>query len=75
MADSRPPVERNIPPAFLLRIGNPIVRAVLRSPLHRILSRHVVLLTVTGRKSGRAYTVPVGRHIENGVLTVAAHGT
>jgi hypothetical protein len=34
-----------------------------------------MLLTVTGRKSGRAYTVPVGRHQEGGALTVGARGT
>ena len=75
MGASRPPVEERIPPALLLRIGNPIVRGVLRSPLHRLLSGHVVLLTVTGRRSGRTYTVPVGRHFEDGALTVAARGT
>ena len=75
MAASRPPVEERIPPALLLRIGNPIVRRVLRSPLHRLLSKHLVLVTVTGRRSGRTHTVPVGRHVEDGTLTVAAHGT
>jgi F420H(2)-dependent quinone reductase len=75
MDASRPPVEERIPPARLLRIVNPILRGLLRSPLHRLLSKQVVLLTVTGRKSGRAYTIPVGRHLEGGTLTVAARGT
>jgi len=39
---------------------NPLVAAVLRSPLHFLLSRGLVLLTVTGRHSGRRYAIPVG---------------
>lgn len=38
---------------------NPVVRALLRSPLHRLLSGRLMLLTFTGRKSGRRYTTPV----------------
>ena len=32
----------------------------MRSPLHRVLSGRLVLLTFYGRKSGRRYTTPVG---------------
>jgi deazaflavin-dependent oxidoreductase (nitroreductase family) len=32
----------------------------LRSPLHRLLSGRLALLTFYGRKSGRRYTTPVG---------------
>ena len=41
---------------------NPMIKVLLRSPLHRILSKQVMLLSVTGRRTGRTYTVPVGRH-------------
>jgi deazaflavin-dependent oxidoreductase (nitroreductase family) len=44
---------------FLNRVGNPVVRALLRSPLHGLLSRNVMLMTVTGRRSGRRFTLPV----------------
>ena len=33
------------------RTGNPVVRLVLRSPLHRLLSRRTALITVTRRSS------------------------
>jgi hypothetical protein len=33
---------------------------VLRSPLHGLLSRRTALITVTGRRSGREFTFPVG---------------
>lgn len=74
-AGPHPPVEERLPPATLLRIANPMVKALLRSPLHRVLDRQVVLLTVTGRRSGREYTVPVGRHQEGDTLVVLAEGT
>jgi hypothetical protein len=38
---------------------DPIITALLRSPLHWPLSRRFVLLRVTGRRSGRAFTLPV----------------
>jgi hypothetical protein len=42
------------------RVVNPLVGAVLRSPAHRLLSGRLMLLTVTGRRTGRALTFPVG---------------
>jgi deazaflavin-dependent oxidoreductase (nitroreductase family) len=33
---------------------------LLRSPLHPLLSFGLMLITVTGRRSGRRYTIPVG---------------
>jgi hypothetical protein len=48
------------PFALLNRTGNPIVGALLRSPLHRLISRQLALITVTGRKSRREYTFPTG---------------
>jgi hypothetical protein len=43
----------------LNRVVNPVVRAVLRSRLHPLLSRRLVLLRVTGRRSGRTFELPV----------------
>ncbi len=41
-------------------IGNALVGGVLRSPLHRTLSRSLLLLTYRGRRTGKEYTIPVG---------------
>jgi F420H(2)-dependent quinone reductase len=41
------------------RFINPFVKAVLRSRFHGLLSASLVLLTYTGRRSGRRYTLPV----------------
>jgi hypothetical protein len=38
---------------------NPIMIWILRSPFHKMLSGSIVLLTITGRKSGRSIEVPV----------------
>lgn len=39
---------------------NGVVDFVLRSRFHWILSRGLALITVTGRRTGRRYTIPVG---------------
>ena len=44
---------------WILRAWNPIMRALLGSPLHWPLSRWFALLSWSGRKSGRRYTTPV----------------
>lgn len=38
---------------------NPIIAALLRSPLHAILSGQMMLITYTGRRSGKRFTTPV----------------
>src|SRR5436309_15491357 len=41
------------------RVVNPALGAILRSPAHRLASGRLALITYTGRKSGREYTIPV----------------
>ena len=41
------------------RIGNVFIGAILRSPFHAMLSQNTLLLTFTGRASGKRYTTPV----------------
>jgi len=38
---------------------NVFMEAVLRSPLHSLISKNFMLLTYTGRKSGKPYSLPV----------------
>ena len=40
-------------------VVNRIVRAILRSPFHRVLSSHVLVLTFSGRSTGRVYALPL----------------
>ncbi len=41
------------------RLYNPIVVSLLRSPLHGVMSKSVMLLTYRGRRSAREFTTPV----------------
>jgi deazaflavin-dependent oxidoreductase (nitroreductase family) len=56
--------------AILNRTGNTVVRALLRTPLHRVASGRIALITVTGRRSGRAYTFPVGYSQDGDRVTI-----
>jgi deazaflavin-dependent oxidoreductase (nitroreductase family) len=72
---ARPAVEDARPPKAVLKLVNPVMRGLLRSGLHRLASKNFMLLTVTGRKSGRSYTLPVSRHEQtDGTLVVSAAG-
>jgi len=50
--------------------GNDFMSWVLRSPFHGILSNGMMLITVTGCKTGRKFTTPVGYYEEGGYLWV-----
>jgi deazaflavin-dependent oxidoreductase (nitroreductase family) len=54
-------------------IGNALVGGVLRSPLHRTMSRSLLLLTYRGRRTGKEYTIPVGyaRYADDELVVIA----
>jgi hypothetical protein len=56
----------------LTHVVNPVVVALLRSPAHRLISRHVAVIEVTGRRSGRRLRVPVDYARADGHLAVAS---
>lgn len=56
-AETRGPRE---PPPAVFRLVNPLMKLLLRSPLHGLVSKRLMLLTMTGRKSGKQYSIPVG---------------
>jgi F420H(2)-dependent quinone reductase len=53
-------IRRSTPPQRMINTLNPIVRAVLRSPLHRTVDSALLTLHVVGRRTGRRYDIPVG---------------
>ena len=57
----------------LNRLDNPFVKLLLRSPLHGLSSKSVMLLTFTDRKSGRFYSTPVGYSRTGDTLTVITY--
>ena len=44
---------------------NRVTRPMLRSPAHGVLSDKLLLLTVTGRRSGRRFSIPMN-YLEQG---------
>jgi hypothetical protein len=53
-----------------VKMGNPLVRMLLGSPLHGMLDDSFLVLHLTGRKTGRRYDIPVGYVDLEGKLTV-----
>lgn len=43
---------------------------MLSSPLHPLVSRQLTLITVTGRRTGREHTLPVGYKLNGERLTI-----
>jgi deazaflavin-dependent oxidoreductase (nitroreductase family) len=76
MTATNPEVQSGPPmPRIMYQIANPVVGAVLRSPLHSMMSGRLILLTFTGRKSGKFYTLPVGYLQEENRLYIFTHSS
>ena len=43
----------------MVRYFNPVARFLLATPLHSLMSGRLMLLSFTGRRTGRSYTTPV----------------
>lgn len=71
--------DKSIPAMARAHLVNPVVRALLCSPAHRMLSGSLLLLDYTGRRSGHRYVLPVGyaRASAGGdlVVVVGQHAT
>lgn len=53
------PISETKPPGAIFKVVNPIMRRVLRSPKAKI-GDAILLLTFTGRTTGKKFTTPVG---------------
>lgn len=52
---------------------NQAMKLALRSPVHGMVSRTILLLTFTGRKSGKTYTTPVSYSQSGDQVTIFTH--
>jgi hypothetical protein len=52
---TQPETTRRRPPEFM----NTLMKTLLRSPFHGLMSKNVMLVTFTGRKTGKQYSTPV----------------
>lgn len=64
-----PTVKAGQPPQNMMKVMNVVMKTVLRSPLHRLVGDGLMLVTFTGRKSGKKFTTPTSNlHGEDGLI-------
>jgi hypothetical protein len=64
-------VRGRLPFLAMNRTINPALRMVLRSPAHRVASGRFALITYTGRRTRREYTIPVLYRDKGDEVTIA----
>jgi deazaflavin-dependent oxidoreductase (nitroreductase family) len=52
---------------------NQAMKFILRSPVHGMISKSILLITFTGRNSGKRYTTPVSYSQVDGQVTIFTH--
>jgi hypothetical protein len=63
MAEQSLAIEAGHPPSALLRLVNPILSFLLRTPLAGPARKQLMVLSFTGRKTGRRYSIPLSAHV------------
>jgi hypothetical protein len=58
---------------FFVRLQNPLMKWLLQSPLHGLVSSWYLLIHVCGRKSGQIYTTPVQYKQVGNTLTIISN--
>jgi hypothetical protein len=67
-------ITRRIPPQRLIDAINPVVRGLAGSRLHGLVDDQVLVMHVTGRRTGRRYDIPVGfADLGDELLVVTQH--
>jgi hypothetical protein len=75
MTEQSSPISISHPPDAVLRVVNPIMKLLLRTPFAGAARNQFMVLHFTGRKSGRAYSIPVSAHLIDGTLYAMAAAT
>jgi hypothetical protein len=60
-------------PRWAYGIVNPVMKTILNTPFHGLLSKNLMVLNFKGRKSGTPYSIPVGYVQEGNRLTLFSH--
>jgi hypothetical protein len=63
MAEQSPAIDVGHPPSALLRLVNPILSFLLRTPLAGPARKQLMVLSFSGRKTGRPYSIPLSAHV------------
>ena len=72
MAEQSAAVIPSHPPEAIMRVMNPLLRKLLPTPVAGGARRQFMVLSFTGRKSGRQFTIPVSAHLLDGQLYALA---
>jgi hypothetical protein len=62
MTEQSPAITVSHPPAAILRVVNPILRFLLRTPVMGGARKELMVVSFNGRKTGRQYTIPLSAH-------------
>jgi len=62
------------PPKIMAKLGGRLFPLLLRSPLHRLLPHHLILITITNRETGEPRTLPMEYHEVEGRTFVVTQG-
>jgi hypothetical protein len=62
MTEQSPAITVSHPPAAILRIVNPILGFLLRTPVMGAARKQLMVVSFNGRKTGRQYTIPLSAH-------------
>ena len=68
MTEQSPAITVSHPPAALLRVVNPALSLLLRTPLAGPARHQLMVVNFTGHKSGRHYSIPLSAHLIDNVL-------
>ena len=63
MAEQSYAIDAGHPPSAVLKLVNPMLGFLLRTPLAGPARKQLMVLSFTGRKTGRPYTLPVSAHV------------
>jgi len=63
VAEQSSPIDLGHPPSALLRLVNPVLSFLLRTPLAGPARKQLMVLSFAGRKTGRPYSIPLSAHL------------
>jgi len=68
MTEQSSAITESHPPDALLRVVNPMMKLLLRTPLAGPARNQLMVVNFTGRKSGRHYSIPLSAHLIDDIL-------
>ncbi len=68
MAEQSHAITMSHPPQAVLRVGNPVLRVLLRAPVLGSAAKDLMVVSFSGRKTGKQYSIPLSAHQIDGTL-------